>query len=246
MYPIEFLYLIVIIALPIAWLISEFYNIRSLRIVLGILALLITTFCIAGLNNLLTRFSYNESYGSATKNLIETSLRQIEDGHLDHVLKIWRGLNNQYHPTYENQANYQELSSEATAQIRGDTPTATDSSWDAQVFGIDTWVGHWENDTGYWLVIHDIGRPLDIIRSGDPPTKMHSISLSKDCRVLKFQEGAQWLHTLTLKNKYEASHEWFDQQNKTIWDTDTMHKLIRASAEQKRMTQQDPDPDMKE
>jgi hypothetical protein len=67
---------------------------------------------------------------------------------------------------------------------------------------------------------------------------MHSGSVSSDFTVLKFKEGDQYAHTLTLKNKYEATHEWFDIEKGTVWKTDTMHKLTRASDEQKRMTQQ--------
>ena len=69
---------------------------------------------------------------------------------------------------------------------------------------------------------------------------MHSISVSPDFTVLKFIEGDQWDHTITLKNKYEATHEWLDAGKGTVWKTDTMHKLIRTSDEQKKMTQNGP------
>jgi hypothetical protein len=238
MSPLGFLLLAIIIALPIAWLVSEFRGSRAWRISLGVLALGVVTFCVWGLSSILTRFNYNAWYGGATGDLIRTSLHQIEDGHLDRVLKVWRGLNQQYQPTYENRARYRELVEEATRRMRGDVPIEPGSAWDASVFKSDTWVGHWEDDHGYWLVINDLGRPFDIVRSGDPPNKMHSVSISADFTVLKFKEGEQWAHTLTLKNKYEATHEWFDVEKSTVWETETMHKLIRASDEQKKMTQQ--------
>lgn len=65
------------------------------------------------------------------------------------------------------------------------------------------------------------------------------IGVVPDFRVLKFKEGDQWQHTLTLKNKYEADYEWFDLQKGTVWQTCPVYKLIRASEEQKAMTQQD-------
>jgi hypothetical protein len=237
MSPLGFLLIGIIIALPIAWLGSEFRGSRALRISLGILAIGVVATCIWALSSVLTRFNYNAWYGSATDDLISTSLQQIEDGHLERVLKLWRGLDQQYRPTYENRAHYNELVREATARMRGATPIEVGSGWDASVFKAETWLGHWEDGFGYWIVINDIGRPFDVLQSGQPRAKVHDVSISPDFRVLKFQEGAQWLHTLTLKNKYEASYEWFDLQKGTVWETRPVYKLIRASDEQKAMTQ---------
>ena len=239
MSPLGFLLIAIIVALPTAWLASEFRGSRRLRITLGILAIGVVATCIWALSSVLTRFNYNAWYGGATGNLIGTSLQQIEDGHLERVVKVWRGLDQQYHPTYENRAGYQQLVEEATRRMRGDMPIEAGSPWDASVFRAETWLGHWEDGYGYWIVINDIGRPFDILRSGDPTTKMHSVSVSPDFTVLKFKEGEQWLHTLTLTNKYEARHEWFDLQKGAVWEIRPMYKLIRASDEQKRMTQTD-------
>jgi uncharacterized protein with PQ loop repeat len=239
MSPLGFLLIAIIIALPIAWLWSEFRENRTLRITLGVLAIGVTATCIWALSSVLIRFNYNAWYGGATGDLIKTSLHQIEDGHLDRVLKVWRGLDQQYQPTYENRAGYQEFVKEAAGRMRGDVPIQAGSAWDASVFRSETWVGHWEDGYGYWIVVDDSGRPFDIVRSGDPPTKMHSVSVSPDFTILKFKEGDQWSHTLILTNKYEASHEWFDLQKGAVWETRPMYKLIRASDEQKRMTQQD-------
>ena len=239
MSPLGFLLIGIIIALPIAWLASEFRGSRALRISLGILAIGVVATCIWALSSVLTRFNYNAWYGGATGDLISTSLQQIEDGHLDRVLKVWRGLDQQYRPTYENRAHYNELVKEATARMRGATPIEVGSGWDASVFRAETWLGHWEDGFGYWIVINDIGRPFDVLQSGQPRAKVHDVSISPDFRVLKFKEGDQWLHTLTLKNKYDASHEWFDLQKGTVWETRPVYKLIRASDEHKAMTQQD-------
>ena len=77
-----------------------------------------------------------------------------------------------------------------------------------------------------------------MLQSGQSRAGVHDVSISPDFRVLKFKEGDQWLHTLTLMNKYEASYQWFDLQKGTVWETRPVHKLIRASVEQKAMTQQ--------
>jgi hypothetical protein len=238
MSPLGFLLISIIIAMPIAWLVSEFQERRWLRITLGVLAIGVMAICSWALTGILITFNYNAWYGGATHNLIRTSLLQIEDGHLDRVLKLWRALDEQYQPSYENRARYDELVEGATGRMRGDVPIQARSPWDASVFRSETWVGHWEEDSGFWLVIAKTGTQYEIMRSGDPPTKMHSVSVSQDFTVLKFKEGDRWLHTLTLRNKYEASLESFDLHKGAVWETRPMHKLIRASEEQKRMTQQ--------
>lgn len=237
MSPLGLFLIVIIIALPVAWMVSEFRCNRSLRITSGVLALGGVTVSVWALSTVTTRFNYNAWYGHATGELIGTSIHEIENGHFDHVLKVWRGLHRQYHPTYENRAGYQKLVEEATSLMRRDSSIDPGTAWDASEFERGTWVGHWENEHGYWLVVNDGDDPFDIIRSGDPLTKMHSVFASPDFAVLKFKEGDKWSHTLTLQNKYEAVQEWFDGKG-TVWKTETMHKLVRATSEQKGTTQQ--------
>jgi hypothetical protein len=220
--------LFLLVVLPIAWIVSEFWgNHPVLRVALGISAIATIAFGVWAVDSMVIHFNYNAWYGSATKQLIQTSIAQIEDGHLDRVLKVWRGMESQYEPTYENRAGYKELVEAATARMTGDTPIESGLAWDASEFTKNTWIGHWEDDFGFWLVIDDLGSPLRALRSGDPTTKMHSVSLSDDCRVLTFKEGKQWVHKLTLKSKYEALHEWFDMEKQSVWKTDVLHKLGR-------------------
>ena len=68
--------------------------------------------------------------------------------------------------------------------------------------------------------------------------KITNGELSDDFKSLTFTEGDQWRHELTLKNKYEATHVWRDLTNNTVWQTDTLHKLRRATPEQRGFTQQ--------
>jgi len=158
MSPLGFLLIVIIIALPLAWLASEFRGSRALRISMGLLAIGVTATCVSALSSLLTRFNYNAWYGGATGDLVSTSLQQIEDGHLDRVLKVWRGLDQQYRPTYENRARYDELVKKATARMRGTTPIEIGS--DGSVFSAETWLGHWEDGSGYWIVVNNTGRGL--------------------------------------------------------------------------------------
>ena len=112
------LLLFLFVVVPSAWIISEFYNRRWLRILLGVMTLIIYVFGFSYAYGVTIRFQYNNDYGSATKNLIKTSIQQIEDGNLDRVLKVWRDLDFLYNPTYENSAGYEELTEKATRLMK--------------------------------------------------------------------------------------------------------------------------------
>jgi hypothetical protein len=66
-----------------------------------------------------THMSYNQEFGYSTEDLIKTSEEQIQEGHLERVLKAWRGLREQYHPSYEtHHPAYSDLVDEATKRMR--------------------------------------------------------------------------------------------------------------------------------
>jgi hypothetical protein len=68
--------------------------------------------------------------------------------------------------------------------------------------------------------------------------KMTDVQLSDDFKTLTFTEGDPWRRELTLDNKYEATHVWRRLADGSVWRTDTLHKLIRATATQRAFTQQ--------
>ena len=70
---------------------------------------------------------------------------------------------------------------------------------------------------------------------------MTNVKLRDDCRELTFNEGDHWHHELTLENKYEVKHVWRELDTGDVWQTDTLHQLIRATPAQRRFTQQTPD-----
>ena len=115
-----YIFLALLIGLPIGWLASEFSKYRALRIVLGILALCTVAFCTWTTNALLTHIQYNQMYGFATRDLIDASLEQIDKGHTDRVQKAWRGIKGKYLPDYESRANYDVLVTEAVEAMRQD------------------------------------------------------------------------------------------------------------------------------
>ena len=225
--------------LPVGCLVLESKGRRALRGILAISAIL-GSLAVASLNRAFTPMTYNAWYGKATKKLIETTVTQIEDGNLERVLGVFRALNRQYYPTYETRAKYQELVSVAVSRMRGEDDVEAPSRWDPSPFDADTWIGHWENGTGFWIVITpglSSGGPLEIIRAGSPRTKMDSVNISGDFRVLKCRSHTGMRHTFTLENKYKARHEWFDLGKQKVWQIDFMHKLVRPTYDQRRMAQ---------
>jgi hypothetical protein len=111
--------LLIVVALPIAWLASEFGERRPLRIALGVAAIA-SAMGVAYIVGHLSRWNYNAWYGYASKELIDTMVTEVEDGNVDRVMSILRRLNLDYQPTYENRAHYDELVNEAVSQMKGD------------------------------------------------------------------------------------------------------------------------------
>jgi hypothetical protein len=54
-----------------------------------VLSIASTTFCVSALSTMLVRFNYYAWYGSATKELLDASLFQIEEGHLSGSAKVF-------------------------------------------------------------------------------------------------------------------------------------------------------------
>lgn len=238
--PILVLVLLVLGLLPVGWFVAEFRGGRAVRVGLGIIVMVAVGFLTWASTSLVNRLSYNAWYGGATGELIRTSLEQAEDGELERVLMIWRGLERQYRPTYENRGHYDELVEEAVVRMRGEVEIEEGSARDAGPFTAETWEGFWEDGSGYCIVISQgFESPFRIVQSGQPRPEVKFISVSEDYRVFKFQEGDRWRHTLTLRNKYEAEYEWYDLVEQRVWEVRVAHKLVRATDRQKAMTRQD-------
>ncbi len=193
----------------------------------------------------LSEFNYNAWYGGNSKRLIDTTITQIEDGNIDRVMSVLRRLNLDYRPTYENRARYDILVRQAVSQMKGEYGLQ-DTKWETSPFSRETWVGHWQEGTGYWIVIShlldftNVDSDFDIVRSGDS-AKMKNVVISKDHKTVTFIEGDQWRHELKLVNKYEATHIWRHLDSGRIWQKETLHKLIRATPDQRFFTQQKED-----
>lgn len=108
--------LALVVLLPIGWLASEFYENRSVRIALGVLAIA-TSFFVAFVVGSLEQLRSNTYFGDASKNLIKTTVTELGAGNSEQVLEHLKELQDKYHPTYETRAGYQELVDEYVAQF---------------------------------------------------------------------------------------------------------------------------------
>lgn len=113
------LILLVAIALPIAWLVSEFQPRRWVRVVLGISAIVVSCGVTFLATTVITRFNYNSYYGFSNKQLIDTTIIEIEAGRTDVVVAELKQLQSEFHPTYEYKAHYDELVEQAASRMKG-------------------------------------------------------------------------------------------------------------------------------
>jgi hypothetical protein len=115
--PVNVIVLFLVVALPVAWLLAEFRWSRKVRIGLGIAAILMS-FGVASLVGLLERLNSNAWFGYASKELIDTTVAELDAGHTERVLHTFRQLQSQYAPTYENRARYDKLVEQAVTEMK--------------------------------------------------------------------------------------------------------------------------------
>jgi len=102
------LIVILAIALPIAWITSECQNQRWIRLTTGIAAIAVSFLVAIGVGAL-EHLNANAWYGSASKNLIDTTIEELEHGDQARLLKELKSLQKEFQPTYENRARYDKL-----------------------------------------------------------------------------------------------------------------------------------------
>jgi hypothetical protein len=116
-------YLIFIaIGLSLAWLVSEFYPYRGVRILLAVGLLMFATFVSCVGTDLLCRFQYNAWYGSASADLIDTTIAEIEAGRSQALLPRLKELRESFRPTYENRNHYDEKVAQFVRQVQLQRP----------------------------------------------------------------------------------------------------------------------------
>lgn len=107
-----FILLFITAALPIAWLIAEFRASVAVRRTLGVITIL-WSFGVASMVGMLQNFNANSYFTGASKELLESSVQQLRAGKTEAVLREWSRANDEFSPTYENRARYQEIVEQA-------------------------------------------------------------------------------------------------------------------------------------
>jgi hypothetical protein len=104
------LILVLTITLPIVWLAAEFQERRWVRIVAGIAAISTSLLVATGIGSL-------EHLSEASKNLIDTTIDELERGETERLLEELKLLQSQFQPTYENRARYDQLIKEFMSRL---------------------------------------------------------------------------------------------------------------------------------
>ncbi len=102
------LILVLVIAFPIAWLFSEFYDNRGVRITLGVCGIAMS-FGVAWIVGSLDRLQSNIYFSEATKDLIQNTIIELENDRSDVVMTELRALRDDFRPTYETRDDYDVL-----------------------------------------------------------------------------------------------------------------------------------------
>lgn len=87
----------------------------------------------------------------------------------------------------------------------------------------ETWGGVWKKGSGYWLHISLVDSIYRMHRSGAENRALRAVSLSEDCRVLRYDESRKMVHTLVLLKDHMAVDQWYDLREGRIWKTDTLY-----------------------
>lgn len=128
--------LVFVLALPVAWFISEFKSKRrSVRCVLGILAIL-SCFGVAWLTAQFVRLNYNAWYGFSSKQLVDSIVERLENCDTQTVLVELKDFQKKYRPTYENRAHYDELVDEYVKKLEYSDKTNKNDSKNNDSSGI--------------------------------------------------------------------------------------------------------------
>ncbi|MCU0718606.1 MAG: hypothetical protein MUC83_02795 [Pirellula sp.] len=104
------------IALPIAWFVSEFHDNRVARILLGICAIGMSI-GVAWIVGAIGSLQANTYFSRATKDLIQNTIIELENGRSDVVLTELRNLRDDFRPTYETRDEYDKIIEEYIHRI---------------------------------------------------------------------------------------------------------------------------------
>ncbi len=112
-----FILIVFTAVLPVAWIVADCRAGAAARRALGFFAIL-WSFGVAGLLGSLERLNSNVYFTSASKDLLEASIQQLQAGRYEAVLREWERANTELSPTYENRARYRQIVENAVEGIK--------------------------------------------------------------------------------------------------------------------------------
>jgi hypothetical protein len=113
------LILFLVVALPIAWLISEFTARTEVRVILGMAAIAMS-FAVAWGVGSLDRLQSNTYFGDATKDLVQNTIVELEKGNVERVVAALHELRSDFEPSYETRDEYDKLVAEYVERVSDD------------------------------------------------------------------------------------------------------------------------------
>lgn len=114
---------VILLSVPgtaVAWLWAEYRLERKWRITLGIATTVLFTVLISFVTYACVQLNYNSWYGGASKDLIDMVTERLEAGDTETVASELKKLQADFKPTYENSADYLELTRAAVDRLRAE------------------------------------------------------------------------------------------------------------------------------
>lgn len=111
------LLLLICIALPVCWLVSEFQSRRWISLLLGVAAISVVGLVAYAWAGLTTTFEKNLYFGDANAKLLKAVDLELERGNVEKVGFEVRRLAKSFHPSYENYPRYDEQVNEFVERL---------------------------------------------------------------------------------------------------------------------------------
>jgi len=87
-----------------------------------------------------------------------------------------------------------------------------------------SWVGRWEDGTGYWLEISETNGGFVLRRSPGSLWHLAFLEQSANGKRIRYREDNDYIHTLRLISTNKIEDEWLQLSNSNVWQTIILHK----------------------
>ncbi|GMW01268.1 MAG: hypothetical protein AMXMBFR84_24050 [Candidatus Hydrogenedentota bacterium] len=208
------------------WVVSEGNCVPRLRVAFALGGFFFAALAGVFVGGFSESFNYNVYFGSATLELTETILEQLQQGNTEGVVVALRGLKAEYRPTYEHKAGYLELARKSAAYMRGELPRET---YRLPEFDRDVWDGVWEAEDALFLKIEVSALSIEVRQLLVPMSENEATSLPPGNRTLEFALSDNRTCTLQLRDNFVADYTITDPNENNATHSGVIVKLIPAT-----------------